>query len=167
MEDLLIWGLGLLSLAALLVVVEFFVPSGGVLGLTAAIIAIAGVVCLFFVGPLWGAIGSLAALMGGPAAIYFGLKFWPHTPVGRRIIGEPSEEQRESSRRVEAAAHARTHALIGKEGLVLTDLRPVGTVEVDGQRYDALAETHMLRAGVRIKVTGVDVAQLRVREVRT
>lgn len=166
MEDLLIWGLGLLLLAAVLLVIEFFVPSGGVLGLTAAASAIAGVVCMFMVSPMWGGIGTLILLIAGPSAMYFGLKFWPHTPVGRRIIGAPSEAEQEARAQAEAKERARLASLMGREGLVLTDLRPVGTVEVDGQRYDALSEMGFVRAGARVKVIGVDVVQLKVREVR-
>ncbi len=166
MEDLLIWGLGLLLLAAILLVVEFFVPSGGVLGLTAAATAVAGVVCLFFVSPMWGGIGTLIVLVSGPSALYLGLKFWPHTPMGRRIIGAPTEAEQEATARAEHEEKARLAALLGREGLVLTDLRPVGTVEVDGRRYDALSEVGLVRSGARVKVVGFDVVQLKVREVR-
>ncbi|CAG1001011.1 hypothetical protein PHYC_02882 [Phycisphaerales bacterium] len=166
MEDLLIWGLALLLLAAVLLVVEFLVPSGGVVGLTAAATAIAGVVCLFLVNPMWGGIGTLIILIVGPFSLYLGLKFWPHTPVGKRIIGEPSDAEKEARAKVESDERKRLQALMGREGLVLTDLRPVGTVEVDGVRYDALSEMGFLRAGARVKVVGVDVVQLKVRELR-
>jgi membrane-bound ClpP family serine protease len=166
MEPLLAWGLGLLLLAAVLLVIEFFVPSGGVLGLTAIAVAIAGVVCLFRVDAMWGAIGTLTILVGAPAALYFGLKLWPHTAVGRRIIGMPSETEREARIQAESEERRKIAMLIGREGIVLTDLRPVGTVEVDGQRYDALSDIGFVRAGARVKVVGVDVAQLKVREIR-
>ena len=47
METLLLAGIGLILLGALLIVVEAFVPSGGVIGLAAAACAVAGVVVLF------------------------------------------------------------------------------------------------------------------------
>ncbi len=132
MESLLVWGLGLLALALVLLVAEFFVPSAGALGLTAAVIAIAGVVCLFRYDTLWGVIGSLIVIVFGPLAVYFGLKLWPHTPLGRRVIGAPSEEEAAAARQRESDEKKKQAALVGKEGRVLTDLRPVGTVEIDG-----------------------------------
>lgn len=165
MEDLLIWGLALLLLALILLVVEFFIPSGGVLGLTAAAVAIAGVVCLFFVSPMWGGIGTLIVLTAGPAALYMGLKFWPHTPMGKRIIGVPSDDEAAAVAAAQEQERQRLAALLGKRGRVLTDLRPVGTVEIEGVRYDALSEVGLVRAGAAVKVVGFDVAQLKVREV--
>ncbi|MBL8759125.1 MAG: hypothetical protein JNK35_11930, partial [Phycisphaerae bacterium] len=47
MEPLLLWGLGLLAASLLIVVIELFLPSAGVLALVATAVAIAGVVCLF------------------------------------------------------------------------------------------------------------------------
>ncbi len=166
METMLLWGLGLLGAAVVLGVLEFFIPTGGVLGVTSAIVAIAGVVCLYTVSAIWGGIGTLTLLIVGPSAFYLGLKTWPHTRVGRQIIGIPTDEEKAAAERAEREAKARLAALVGKEGVVLTDLRPVGTVEVDGVRYDALSDTMFLRAGAMVRVIGVDVAQLKVREVR-
>lgn len=166
MESLLVWGLGLLALALVLLVAEFFVPSAGALGLTAAVIAIAGVVCLFRYDTLWGVIGSLIVIVFGPLAVYFGLKLWPHTPLGRRVIGAPSEEEAAAARQRESDEKKKQAALVGKEGRVLTDLRPVGTVEIDGVRYDALSETLFVPAGSRVRVVGAEVAQIKVREMK-
>ncbi|MDX2131700.1 MAG: NfeD family protein [Planctomycetota bacterium] len=166
MEAMLVWGLSLLGAAVVIGVLEFVLPTGGVLGVMAAVVAIAGVVCLYLVGPEWGGIGTLGLLILGPAAVYLGFKTWPHTAVGRQIIGTETDEQRHTREQTEQEARARVAAMIGKEGVVLTDLRPVGTVQVDGVRYDALSDTMFVRAGARVKVIGTDVAQLRVREVR-
>lgn len=166
MESLLVWGLGLLALALVLLVAEFFVPSAGTLGLTAAVIAITGVVCLFRYDTLWGVIGSLIVIVFGPLAVYFGLKLWPHTPLGRRVIGAPSDEEAAATRQRESDEKKKQAALVGKEGRVLTDLRPVGTVEIDGVRYDALSETLFVPAGSRVRVVGAEVAQIKVREMK-
>jgi len=166
MENLLVWGLALLAIAAVLLVVEFFVPSAGIIGITAAVVAIAGVVCLYRYDPKWGGIGALIVVVLGPALVAFGLKVWPNTPMGRRIIGTPTEAESLAQRQQAEEDRKKQMAILGKEGRVLTDLRPVGTVEIDGVRHDALSETMFVAAGARVKVVGVDVAQLRVREIR-
>ena len=53
-DDFLFWGLGLVAAALLLIVVEVFVPSAGLISLTATGCAIAGVYCLFKVSVGWG-----------------------------------------------------------------------------------------------------------------
>lgn len=165
MESLLIWGLALLALALVVLGLELFVPSGGVLGITAAVLAVAGVVCLFKVDTKWGAIGGLFVLVMGPAALFVGLKIWPHTPMGRRVIGTPTDEELNARREAEEAERRRDAAMIGQEGTVLTDLRPVGTVEIAGRRYDALSELMVVPRGARVRVTGFDGVQVRVRQV--
>ena len=63
MESLLLIGIGLLGLGLLLMLLEAFVPSGGILGICAAISAIAGIVFLFRHDPMWGATGLLLTVV--------------------------------------------------------------------------------------------------------
>jgi membrane-bound serine protease (ClpP class) len=46
-------------------------------------------------------------------------------------------------------------ALVGRCGVALTDLRPVGRMEVDGEPFDALAEGIFVSRGTRVKVIAV------------
>jgi len=165
MESLLVWGLALVALALLLMVAELFVPTGGALGITAGVVAIAGVVCLFQFEAVWGLTSLLSLLILGPSFAAFGLKIWPNTPLGRRIIGAPSDEELETQRVEEETERRRQTALVGREGLVLTDLRPVGVVEVGGVRYDALSETVFVPAGARVRVTIVEGSHIKVRQL--
>lgn len=163
MESMLFWGIGLLAAALLLVILEVFVPSGGMIAIVATVSAIAGVACLFRVSATWGLVGILTLLCLGPLAFAFALKVWPHTPIGRRMLGEKPAEQIEAERLAAEREREQRLALIGREGIVLTDLRPVGVVEIDGKRHDALSEESLIRAGSRIKVSVAEPTQLRVR----
>lgn len=166
MDDaLLLWGLGLLAASLLLIVVEVFVPSGGLIAIVATGTAIAGVVCLFRVSTTWGLIGLLSIGLLGPTALGFALKVWPNTPMGRAMMGQPTAEELETRRQREQADRDRLQSLVGLEGRVLTDLRPVGVIEIDGHRYDALSEASLIRAGSRVRVTVVDGMQIKVRPV--
>ena len=51
-----------------------------------------------------------------------------------------------------------------KEGTALTDLRPIGLVEIAGQRYEVLSETHFIPTGTKVRVTHADLAQIKVRQ---
>ena len=54
-------------------------------------------------------------------------------------------------------------ALMGRVGVVLTDLRPVGSIRIDGQKHEAISEVGFVHAGTEVRVTAVDDAQIRVR----
>lgn len=165
MDDLLLWGLILLGASAALMVLELVVPSGGALGFVAAGAAIAGVVCLWNYDTQWGVGSLLGVVVLGPAIVIFGLRMYPYTPMGRRMIGMPSDEEVLARREQEEAVRRERRALVGKEGIVRTECRPIGTVEVEGKRYDALSETVLIRAGVRVRVTAVEGNELKVRPV--
>lgn len=164
-EGLLLLGLGLIAASLLLIVVEVFVPSGGLIAITAGIAALVGVISLFRYDPWWGLMGLIVLMVIGPAALGFALKVWPNTPLGRKmLLGDTTEEQIEAERQKERNERNALHALVGAEGVAMTDLRPVGVVRIDGTRYDALAEIGVIAAGTRVRVTRVEFNQLKVRE---
>ncbi|VAX37107.1 hypothetical protein MNBD_PLANCTO03-844 [hydrothermal vent metagenome] len=163
----LLLGLGLLAASLLLVVAEIFLPSGGLLSIGAGAAALAGIFVLFTkVDAVWGFIGIGVVLVGIPVSLNLGLKVWPNTPIGRKMLmGETTEAQLEAKRAAEREAQERRRALVGAEGEVVTPLRPVGVVRIGGQRYDALAETGIIEPGQRVKVTAVTDNQIKVRAV--
>jgi membrane-bound ClpP family serine protease len=163
--DLVIWGMILLGAAVIIIIVEMFVPTAGALSVMAGVAAIAGIVCMFKADTVWGLSSLLAVLILIPAALTFGLRIWPSTPLGRRIIGAPSEEELEKQRLTEEKDRKQRDALIGAEGIVLQDLRPIGVVEVNGRRYDARAESRFIQTGSRIRVVQVDGLELKVRQL--
>lgn len=163
METMLVVGLGLLALSIVLIMIEAFVPSGGVIGLVALCCAIAGVVALFRHSVTWGVSGLLMVVVLGPMSFLWAVRMLPSTPLGRKLIG-PSPD--EIAREVQAggmSARSDRMALIDARGVAKTDLRPVGVVEIDGKRYDAAAEGPLIDRGQAVRVTGVDSMQLRVR----
>ncbi|HMN40788.1 MAG TPA: NfeD family protein [Phycisphaerales bacterium] len=160
MESMLAWGIVLLAAALLLVALEVFIPSAGIISITAGLVGIAGIVCLFQHSVLSGIIGILVALVLVPIILVFGAKVMPATPMGKRLLfgesGKPEPVIPEESLN-------RLDALLGAEGDALTDLRPVGIARIDGQRIDVLAEIAFIPAGAKIKVTGVSGSQVKVR----
>ena len=161
METMLVAGLGLLALSLILIMIEAFVPSGGIIGLVAACCAIAGVVALFRYSSMWGVSGLLTVAVLGPMCFFWAIRMLPNTPIGRSLIGPPPEE---IAREVQEQRNERL-ALIDARGRAVTDLRPVGLVEIDGTRHDAVAEGPLIDRGATVRVTGVDGMQIRVRAV--
>ncbi len=64
-DALLIWGLALLGISVVMLLVEVFVPSGGIIALIAAICAISGVGMLWRYDTVWGVTGLLSVLVLG------------------------------------------------------------------------------------------------------
>jgi len=168
-EAMLLWGLGLLAAAALLLVVELFVPSGGIIAITSLLVAIVGVVCLFRYDTTWGLIGVLIVIIGGPVAFAFGLRIWPETPVGRAMLGEEPPEVVEARQLAQLEREQHRAALIGRTGRALTDMRPVGSVELTpsegypSERIEAIAEGAWIERGQAVRVTRAESNEIHVR----
>ncbi|MBY0112554.1 MAG: hypothetical protein K2Y21_07015 [Phycisphaerales bacterium] len=165
MDPLLIWGLGLLGIALVLVLLEFFIPSAGAIAITAAVCAIGGLVCLFRFSPLWGVMGLFGLLITTPLVVWAGLALWQHTPIGRRMIGAPTEEEQFEKIQKEESFVKQRLGLMDKQGVAVTDLRPVGVVDIDGQRHDAVTDADFISPGTRVRVTLVEASQVRVRAI--
>ncbi len=164
MDPMLVWGLLLLGVAALLGVMEFFIPSAGIIGIVALVVAIAGVVCLWSYETAWGVTGMLSVIVIAPTATYFGFKILPYTPIGKGLIlSDPEPDSPDAVR--SNASHAQRVALVGQEGAAQTDLRPVGVVKIEGQRHDAVAESGYIASGTRVRVISADGIQLKVRQI--
>ena len=159
MEALLIWGLVLLAAALCIVIIDLFLPTGGILAITAFVVAAAGIVCLFRYDATWGVAGSLAVVIGGPALFVFGFKMMPHTPMGRKLILGADGAQNA------APAPDQAQSLVGHEGVVVSDLRPIGVVRIGDRKYEAMTETALVRAGSTVRVTAVEGMNLKVRAV--
>ncbi len=166
MNETLLWmGILLVTLGLGLVFAEVFVPSGGLIALCAAGCFVSGVVCLFRYDTMWGLAGLLAVMLAGPLSFSFALKVWPHTRLGKKMMGVKSEEQLERERLDELRERERWASFIGREGRVVVDLRPAGIIEIAGERHEATAEAGLIPAGSRVKVTRVEDSRLKVREI--
>jgi len=163
MDDLLIWGLILLVLSAGLLVIEVFVPTAGVLAITSTALAVAGVICLWRFSNEWGLGGLLTMMVVGPGIAFYGLKIYQQTPLGRKMTGADTDEKMAEDHDRLAEQLRSRRQLIGKAGVVITELRPVGVIEVEGLRHDALSETTLIRAGARVRITGVEPGHVKVR----
>ncbi len=164
-DPTLLWGIALILVALLLVAVEVFVPSGGIIAVVSGAAAIAGVVLMWRHDPVWGVSGLLAVIVLGPAVFFYLLSILPNTRAGRLLIGAEPDEDRMERELAEQRRRDERAALVGAEGVALTDLRPIGKVNIDGNRYEALAITRAIDQGARVRVTDASMHELKVRPV--
>lgn len=56
--------------------------------------------------------------------------------------------------------------LIGKEGITKTDLRPVGTIDIEGKDYSAISNAQWMNKGTKVIVVEVDGTKILVKELK-
>ncbi len=54
---------------------------------------------------------------------------------------------------------------LGKAGVCVTDLRPAGTITVDGEPVDVVTEGNFVKQGTAVKVINVDGSRVLVRQI--
>ena len=168
---LLFWAAVLGGAAIVIIGIELIVPSGGLLALAAGGCVIASIVACFMHSMEAGLVSLAVYFVLGPIAGWFIFKWWLDSPLGRRFVlntevsGAEAEHEPGEPPDDSASYNAELRALIGSEGEAITPLRPVGTVRIMEERFDALAETGSIPLGARIVVTDVYDNQVKVREI--
>jgi membrane-bound ClpP family serine protease len=159
--DPLVWSLLLLLAAVLLLVLEIFVPTGGVLGVLSAVTLIAAICVGFSGGPLRGMMVLLLAAVSVPAVLAAAVKWWPHTPIGRLMLIRPPDHRGQALAGDEA--DRTRQALLGKFGRAKTKMLPSGAIVIDGRTMDALSEGMAIEAGQPVQVISVRTNRILVR----
>ena len=166
-------GLGLAALALVMFALELFIPSGGVLAILCGASVFGSIASLMVYDTSVGGFALVIYLVAAPFAIVYGVKLWSRTPIGRNLILGSSESaltqgMDEEEADLEAAKIRRERVLalqqmVGRTGTVLTQLRPVGVVQIDNHRVDALADTGLIEEGEDVVVVEAYDNQLKVR----
>lgn len=131
----LIWPAAILFLSVALLVLEMFIPSGGILGFLSVVAMIASIVVAFHNGGIDFGTGFLiVTTVVFPTMIVLAMRWWPQTPIGRRILNRPGDRAKNilpnDSRQIQQ--------LIGKRGRSKCAMLPAGAIVVDGRTYDAI-----------------------------
>jgi membrane-bound serine protease (ClpP class) len=149
----------LFFLGLLLVILEIFFPSFGVLSLCAAGSFILAVILAFQESSIAGFTFIGCTVIALPILLRFGFRILPRTSVGKRIVlaNPPS--------RVEEPAKGPDERLVGAEGEALSELRPAGTIQVGDRRLDAVTEGEYIEPGQRVRVIEQEGNRLVVEEI--
>jgi membrane-bound serine protease (ClpP class) len=165
METMLLIGISLIALGMLLFILEAFVPSAGIISVLAVGSTAAGIVFLFRHDMMWGWIGLLVSLVLAPASFFGAMNILPNTPMGRALFGPSGEEIAEQDRVVRDQARQAREGLVGAEGTAITDMRPMGVVQIDGKRLDAIAVGGIVDRGSAVRVVKADGLTIEVRGI--
>lgn len=160
MVDPWIWALMLIAVAAGLAVLELFIPSGGILAFLSIAALIAAVVFAFKSGPIVGLIFVVAVMAGAPTALILAVKWWPHTPIGRRIMLRAGGDEEVLP---DNDFQRGLRELIGRTGEARSKMLPSGAILIDGRTIDAYTEGVPIEAGQRVIVLDVHGTNVLVR----
>lgn len=145
--------IGLCLIAFILFYLDFFVP-GGILGVIGGLAYLASVVLFIWeAGAFW---PSIIFIMVTLVLVVFTIKFalW-------KMKQRPSFFAKEEQSGYLASEYDRE--LIGKEGEVVTDLKPSGHILVEGCQYQAVSESGYIKKGELVKLIGGEGARFIVR----
>ena len=160
-----IWPTLLLAAALLMVFLEVFIPSLGLIPLMAVGLLLASLWSAFGVSIYTGLLFILVDLALTPIVIMIAASIWPHTPVARFfMLKPPGQDDRLPGTDTDPYQND-LQAFVGHVGRALTDLKPGGTVEVASQPIDALTDQGYIKAQTMIKVIGTRQGQLLVRSI--
>lgn len=157
----LIWPLSLLILALLLIFLEIFVPSGGILAVMASAAVVASVAVAFSVSVWAGTMILLIDIVVVPLAIVGAIRWWPHTPLGKLMLIRRPESEDEVLPDTEE--YRLRDTMVGKRGLAKTALLPSGDITIDQRVYDAVSDGMAIEAGTPIVVVAVRTQRIVVR----
>lgn len=160
--ELWIWAILLLVIGLALVVAEVFVPSGGVIGFLAFCTITGAVIVAFMENSMTGLMILAISIVGLPVIIALALKWWPYTPIGKRVLLQspqgdevlPDDPRRRALK-----------GLVGKVGRARSKMLPSGAVVIEGRSIDAVSEGVPIDEGQPIQVVAVHGVEVIVRPV--
>ncbi|HTQ37998.1 MAG TPA: NfeD family protein [Pirellulales bacterium] len=157
------WAAILLVVGLTLVMVEIFVPSGGVIGFLSFTSIITAIVMAFYQsGPTVGIMFLSVSCVAVPVLLMMAFRVLPRTPMGRRLLPDiPTADEvlpdREERRRL--------RQLVGRVGKAKSLMLPSGAVMIDGHTIDAMSEGQPIEAGQSVRVIDVRGTMVVVRAV--
>lgn len=128
-----------LFLGLVCMVLELFVPSGGILGLVSLASTVFGIYGLFQQGHTLIASGVIVFFIGA---------FWVMFQFMMRRLNFPSTMAPDVSTSVDH----RIGGLLGREGVTVTALRPAGMAIIDGRKVDVVTLGDYIEKDVTVRV---------------
>ncbi|MGQ9644120.1 MAG: NfeD family protein [Ignavibacterium sp.] len=154
----------------ILIAVEIFViPGFGLPGIAGIILVFASIFLSLLGGDPFinfetisvAIIQLTIALIAALVLVFLLAKFLPRTSAFSRLVLAESEKADQGF-----VSYPSETSLVGKTGKALTVLRPAGIAEIEGKKYDVIADNEYIEPGKLIKVIRVEGIKVVVSEVK-
>ena len=154
------WAILLLLIGCALVVLEVFIPSGGIISILSGVAFITAIVVASWegptTGPVTGFVFAALTLFAVPTLVAVAFKYWPKTRMGKAFLGELPRED-------EVVPNDPRRSLIGQVGVARSKMLPSGAVEINGQMVDAVTQGQAIEPGAYVVVVEVRANRVVVR----
>lgn len=140
----------------LFICAEIFIPGGilGVLGFSALVVAT--VLSYKFLGVVEGTYFFIFEIFLLLFVVMFSLKLLPKSWVGKRMFLNTSGKGYSSHEN-------HYEELLGEEGEVFTDLRPVGLAVFSGKKCEVYAQSGFIEKGSKVEVVKIEANNIIVK----
>ena len=156
-DDSPYWLIGVLIMGVLFTLIDGFLIANGSVGFIGLIFIM---LSLAIPSPSFSyGLGVCVSFWIGLFASLLLLKFYPVRPFWKKLalFDRTTNEAGYSTMKPSLLD------LVGKDGQSLSILRPVGTIEIEGERYSAITNGEWVEPGVAVVVTAVDGTKIVVK----
>jgi membrane-bound serine protease (ClpP class) len=152
----------LIALGLVMLLVELFLPTGGVLFVLSVSALVVGVAMTFAYDQSTGMVTLIAVFVAIPILGAVGFHYWPKTPLGKRfVLSRPDEDATVANMPV----LLELEQLRGRYGRTVSALRPAGITEFDGKRVDTMSEGPLIEPGQWVRCIDVKAGRVIVRQM--
>lgn len=143
----------ILVLGLLLLLVEVaIVPGFGVAGVLGMLALAAGAIAAWTeLGSFWGTVAGGVSIIGAGVMLYV----IPKSKAGRRMVLKHSQ--------AEAVSQEDRSDLVGRRGITVTPLRPIGRVRFGQDEVDVMTEGEYIESNQEVEVMTVEGPRVVVR----
>jgi membrane-bound serine protease (ClpP class) len=134
----------LLAIGAVLLIGELLLPTHGLLGVAGVAAALLAILVSARENVWAGLVLTVLLALSTPLIWAAAVKIWPKTFVGRRVMLPPL-----------ANTPAESRVQVGQSGVTVSELRPMGTCEFDGERVEAISEHGIVPPGTAVRVVAL------------
>jgi membrane-bound serine protease (ClpP class) len=145
--------IAVLVLGLVLLFVEVaIIPGFGVAGALGLLALAAGAIAAWTeLGPLWGGVTGGVSVVAAGAMLYW----LPKSRLGRKMVLEHSQ--------AEAISQKDRSELVGRRGITVTPLRPIGRVRFGSDEVDVMTEGEYVDSNQEVEVMSVEGTRVVVR----
>jgi len=152
---------GLLIIGIAVILLEFFIPSFGLIGVIGIASIIGSIVLAFRTSSLAGSIFLIAALIIVPFLMMIFFKFFPKTFFGKKLI---LGRKFKSEDGFTSYSSEKYEDLEGVSGTAATDLRPSGMILINNRKLSAVSSGEYIEKGKNIVVIKIEGSRIVIKE---
>ena len=163
MSDL-IYSIVALCVFFILLVCEFLLPTGGLLGILAVGSLITAIALAFKYSTIAGIVVCCFVAISSPFFILFLIRIWPNTPVGKRMLNVRRGQTTRPPTKTTSGGTP-LDELVGQRGVAKTNLLPSGLIMIANEKLDAVSTGLPIDADRPIEVVRIEAGHIQVREL--